>query len=255
MWGILPTTVLVPVVRRGGVPLPGPGGEVLPSQVWMGGTQCSASHPDLGQGTPLSHLDLGWSTPWTWDGVPLFPDLGWGYPPIGCTGQPPKHVNRLKLLPSLILRMQVVLDREGHGHKAIVYKSHFPATEALHSHSVVRENPADTLANKPCLLQRPSSLLFMLHDMVAARMKYWDLRTICCGCVTRCQSIGRMERSSLRDCLFTLWLPALSFMQNKCACKQRPLHHGQQGTAGGSWQGTHLVSGCMPQITIIYVKA
>ena len=52
-------------------------------------------------------------------------------------------------------------DREGHGHKAVVYKSHFPATKALHSQSVVTETPTDTLANKPRLLQRPSSLLFM----------------------------------------------------------------------------------------------
>ena len=52
-------------------------------------------------------------------------------------------------------------DREGHGHKAVVYKSHFPTTKALHSQSVVTETPADTLANKPRLLQRLSSLLFM----------------------------------------------------------------------------------------------
>ena len=38
-------------------------------------------------------------------------------------------------------------DREGHGHKAIVYKSHFPPLR----HSVVTETPADTLANKPRL--------------------------------------------------------------------------------------------------------
>ena len=42
-------------------------------------------------------------------------------------------------------------DREGQGHKAVVYKSHFPATKALDSHSVVTETPADTLANKPRL--------------------------------------------------------------------------------------------------------
>ena len=52
-------------------------------------------------------------------------------------------------------------DREGHGHKAVVYKGHFPATKTLHSQSVVTETPADTLANKPRLFQRPSSLLFM----------------------------------------------------------------------------------------------
>ena len=34
-------------------------------------------------------------------------------------------------------------DREGHGHKAVVYKSHFPPLR----HSVVTETPADTLAN------------------------------------------------------------------------------------------------------------
>ena len=42
-------------------------------------------------------------------------------------------------------------DREGHGHKAVVYKSHFPATKALSNTSVVTETPADTLANKPRL--------------------------------------------------------------------------------------------------------
>ena len=63
-------------------------------------------------------------------------------------------------------------DREGHGHKAVVYKSHFPTTKALHSHSVVTETPADTLAYKPRLLQRPSSLFFMPHNMVAARIKH-----------------------------------------------------------------------------------
>ena len=48
-------------------------------------------------------------------------------------------------------------DHEGHGHKAIVYKSHFPPLR----HSVVTETPADTLANKPRLLQRPKYLFFM----------------------------------------------------------------------------------------------
>ena len=55
-------------------------------------------------------------------------------------------------------------DCEGHGHKAVVYKSHFPTTKALHSHSVVTETPADTLANEPRLLQRPKSLLSLPHD-------------------------------------------------------------------------------------------
>ena len=30
-------------------------------------------------------------------------------------------------------------DREGHGHKAVLYKSHFPATKALHKDILVRE--------------------------------------------------------------------------------------------------------------------
>ena len=47
-------------------------------------------------------------------------------------------------------------DREGHGHNAVVYKSHFlPLT------SVVTETPTDTLANKPRLHQRLKSLFFM----------------------------------------------------------------------------------------------
>ena len=105
-------------------------------------------------------------------------------------------------------------DREGHGHKAVVYKSHFPPLR----HSVVTETPADTLANKPCLTKDQALCSLCPHDMVAARIKHWDLSNISLGCVTHCQSIGRVERSSLRDCLFTLRLLALSFMWNKCAC-------------------------------------
>ena len=48
-------------------------------------------------------------------------------------------------------------DHEGHGHKAIVYKSHFPPLR----HSVITETPARYLANKPHLHQRPSFLFFM----------------------------------------------------------------------------------------------
>ena len=140
----------------------------------------------------------------------------------------------------MFLSLSLLSDREGHGHKAVVYKSHFPPLR----HSVVTETPADTLANKPRLTKDTHSLFFMPPRHGGSSDLNWDLRTINLGCVTHCQSIERMERS-LRDSLFTLWLPALSFMQNKCAFQWRPLHHGQQGTAGGSWQGTHLVSGCM----------
>ena len=48
-------------------------------------------------------------------------------------------------------------DREGHGHKAVVYKSHFPPLR----HAVVTETPADTLANKPRLTKDTHSLFFM----------------------------------------------------------------------------------------------
>ena len=48
-------------------------------------------------------------------------------------------------------------DREGHGHKAVVYKSHFPPLR----HSVVTETPADTLANKPRL--HTKTILFVLY--------------------------------------------------------------------------------------------
>ena len=54
-------------------------------------------------------------------------------------------------------RQWKVSDREGHGHKAVVYKSHFPPLR----HSVVTETPARYLTNKPRLHQRPSSLFFM----------------------------------------------------------------------------------------------
>ena len=51
-------------------------------------------------------------------------------------------------------------DHEGHGHKAVLYKSHFPTTKALHSHSVVTETPAETLANKPYLHTKTLIVLY-----------------------------------------------------------------------------------------------
>ena len=70
-------------------------------------------HPDLGWGTTCR--DKGWDTPliqtwdwgggapiWTWDLVhPPRPEKGWGTPPLA-------SVNRLKILPSLILQMRAV---------------------------------------------------------------------------------------------------------------------------------------------------
>ena len=58
-----------------------------------------------------------------------------------------------------------LLDREGHGHKAAVYKSHFLPLR----HSVVTETPARYLANKPCLSKGKASLLSF------APMTWWQL--------------------------------------------------------------------------------
>ena len=60
-------------------------------------------------------------------------------------------------------------DREGHGHKAVVYKSHFPPLR----HSVVTETPADTLANKPHL---HTKTLFVLY---APTTVYIMLKILC----------------------------------------------------------------------------
>ena len=48
-------------------------------------------------------------------------------------------------------------DCEGHGHKAVVYKSHFPPLR----HFSCTETPTDTLANKPRLQAKTRSLFFM----------------------------------------------------------------------------------------------
>ena len=53
-------------------------------------------------------------------------------------------------------------DCEGHGHMAIVYKSHFPPLR----HSVVTETPADTLANKPRLTKDQALCSLRPHDRV-----------------------------------------------------------------------------------------
>ena len=83
------------------------------SQVWWGGTPSSLGQggtpfcwlgggipSSLGTGSypkvpPIPGLDLGWDTP-------PHPDLGWGTPPS-------TSVDRLKLLPSLIIRMRAVI--------------------------------------------------------------------------------------------------------------------------------------------------
>ena len=51
-------------------------------------------------------------------------------------------------------------DCEGHGHKAVVYKSHFPPLR----HSVVTETPARYLANKPRLTKDQALCSLCPHD-------------------------------------------------------------------------------------------
>ena len=51
-------------------------------------------------------------------------------------------------------------DREGHGQKAVVYKSHFLPLR----HSVVTETPADTLANKSRLTKDQALCSLCPHD-------------------------------------------------------------------------------------------
>ena len=89
-WGEAPHPVVdgaLPSSLSGGTPcpdlrlgyLPSPSaGWVSPIQTWDG-----VPLSRLGMEYPL-HMDLGWGTPWTWDGYPQ-PDLGWGtsHPDLG----------------------------------------------------------------------------------------------------------------------------------------------------------------------------
>ena len=62
-------------------------------------------------------------------------------------------------------------DHEGHGHKAVVYKSHFPPLR----HSVVTETPADTLAYKRHL---HTKTLFVLYAPMTMTMKLLMLTVV-----------------------------------------------------------------------------
>ena len=102
-------------------------------------------------------------------------------------------------------------DREGQGHWAVLYKSHFPATKPFLSK---RHHCIHRLINH--IYTKGQARSYSLpYDMVAARIKHWDLRNISLGCVTRCQSIGLVERS-LRDSLFTLRLPPFLHAEQVC---------------------------------------
>ena len=62
----------------------------------------------------------------------------------------------------------ILLDREGHGHKAVLYKSHFPATKAFTSK---RHHCIHRLINN--VYTKDQDLCYSLpHDMVAARIKH-----------------------------------------------------------------------------------
>ena len=78
-------------VRENRVPHPVLDGGYPKSWSWRGVSPKSASTPGM---DPI----------WTWDGVhpSPCPDLGWGT-------SPPASVNRLKILPSLILQMRAVI--------------------------------------------------------------------------------------------------------------------------------------------------
>ena len=118
----------------GGTPSSHGGGEV-PHPVMVGGTPGTPTiqtwdgvpppRPEMGYPPPRPgtgyphHPDLVGGVPQipptiqTWDGVPPYPDLRWGTPhPTHRpgTGYPPSFtsVDRLKILPSLILRMGAV---------------------------------------------------------------------------------------------------------------------------------------------------
>ena len=104
-----------------------PGVPPLPSRPGQGVPQVPP-HPDLARGDPgyPHHQDLVGRYPGypltiqTWDGVHP-PDLGWSTPPWPGTGYPPpprpgmglrcELTNKLKTVPSPILRMRVVTRR------------------------------------------------------------------------------------------------------------------------------------------------
>ena len=104
----------VPHSADGGTPWDG----VPPVQTWEG-----VPHPELGRGYPLSRPGKGYPTPSrtgkeyptpsrTGKGIPPSRP-GKGYPPShqpdgGIPPPPPADVSRLKILPSLILRMRAV---------------------------------------------------------------------------------------------------------------------------------------------------
>ena len=78
-----------------------------------------AYHPCQQDGVPPPHPDLGWGTPLSKHGMGYPPSAGWCTPiqswdEVPLTQfwdgvAPPASVDRLKILPSLILRMRAVL--------------------------------------------------------------------------------------------------------------------------------------------------
>ena len=96
VWGggfLVPGLEGVPHPRSGGYPVPGQEGYPIPG---LGGypVPCAGGTP----GIPLPRPGMGYPPTWTWDGVP----------------PPPASVNRLKILPHVILRMRAVITTQGH---------------------------------------------------------------------------------------------------------------------------------------------
>ena len=82
-------------------------------------------------------------------------------------------------------------DCEGHGHKAVVYKSHFPPLR----HFSCTETPADTLANKPHLTKRHSSLFFMPHNNPHPHAPRSDNPKLRFQCFQIFQTISKISKS------------------------------------------------------------
>ena len=93
----------------------------------------------------------------------------------------------------------------------------FPPLRHFSTFLLERHHCIHRLINHVYTKETQAHSLSLPHDMVAAQIKHWDLRNISLGCVTHCQSIGSVERSS-SGIAFSHSNCHPSFMRNKCAC-------------------------------------
>ena len=102
---------LHPVLMGGGwYPHPIPMGEYLPSSPNGRVTLCYLPHQPDESTPPLPSGRMGYILSGLYGGTPIV--IGWGYPtPSARWGYHPTAVNRLKILPSLILRMRAVINK------------------------------------------------------------------------------------------------------------------------------------------------